>query len=270
MAKHALFVLAALSLVTASPFETHIVWDNFYESVEMLAGYDVGNDFKEISNGDVISYETLKQSPRIATICGVNSTALYTLVMISYDDVGNQRLLFVTGNIPGNRNKSGAVIKMPYTAPLAKGDQTQLLILFEMKEFIPRWKVGTCTTLNGTKLVTECNDPDPTKCTQKYVEDDECLAWKELPSPDQRTQFVLKQFAEANNLTAIDILWFKSTTPPPTTPSNVLIATSEMPPQTLTQNTKEAEKEPFQLKQEIEKCGKRSHQSKSKTDSQTP
>jgi len=205
--------------VESSPFETHQVIENFHESVEMIAGFPSGNDFHIIKNGDQLSESMTKFEPLIGNICGASNKLNYSLVAVDIDDLGHQRVLYIIGNIPGSYKEYGGVIKLPYIYPAPDAGITHVLVLFEMKNYIPTWFPGNCTLLDGMKLVPnpDCQ-PSFHNCTKnKYVDAPECVAWAQLPNPEDRDDFEVAKFSKANNLTAVDILWFKtkstSTTP---------------------------------------------------------
>lgn len=211
--KYAAVLAFAVSTCLGSPIETRGVMKDFHESLEVTFAF--GD--RIVKNGDKLPWELVQTEPTIGHVCGSSvGGSNFTAVLVDNEVVANsQRAMFVIGNMPGG---DGGTVKLSYVAPPAAAVISQdtrhvyVLTLFQMSGFIPRWKAGECTENRGLKLDTPpCppNTPSLECPAGLWVADDNCVGWNYLPKHSQRNGFNTQQFAEANNLTAVDILWFE-------------------------------------------------------------
>lgn len=206
--------LASTTVVVSSPEETTAVVDYFYESVELNEYYQG----KLVKNGDVLKVEDVQEEPTFS-LFHTSVDKNYTIVLLDNDDnAGAARAFMIIGNVPGDGSKG--VYKLPYLAPseqyMSYHDYPHnfTFILYEMANYIPRWSTKDnkdCEENKGQMLVTPfCADKDWPDCLpDTWVDDPQCIAWKELPMHHKRNMFLPKAFAKLNNLTAVDVKWFR-------------------------------------------------------------
>jgi len=197
--------------------------EDFHESMELVLSWPVGtNKYVHLDNGIEITEQIAAKVPLDGPNCGANRTYTdcqnYTLVMFSGNDVGDQRATYIIGNIPGKEGVPGGSVKLKYVPPKYFAGYTHFAALLEMSHFIPRFHSDDvppydCTLNKGTTLKADprCNKDAviwPSCSPMKFIHDDMCIAWKDLPKHEERNNFNLKLFAESNGLTIVDIKWY--------------------------------------------------------------
>merc|ERR1712151_15446 len=217
-------VLAAFAPVwaMAAPWETWAQIKDFHETLELVLSWPVNMGYVHMDNGIELNDDVVQRVPFDGPFCGANRTYIdsknYSLIMFSGNDVGHQRATYIIGNIPGKEKSEGGTVKLKYIPPQFLNGYKHFVALLEMSHYIPRFLPDheppyNCSLNRGTTLMADpgCH-PDATiwpKCSpMRFVHDDTCIAWKNLPTHDTRNRFNLTLFAETNNLTAVDIKWY--------------------------------------------------------------